>query len=454
MLPSNNWSTLPFSNQEHNFLAPVLTTSNFGSGDANGIGRRTVVRYRKTCSTRLKQLYSCGNEMNLYVHSELMPPRTWEQFEELCADVFAADWSDPALVRYGRAGQTQHGVDIVARRGSTWPVGLQCKRKARWPVKRLTREEVNHEVAGALKFRPKLKSFWILTTAPDDAPVQEHARLINERHSKKGLFYVHILGWSEICRRAMLHSTVADKHFGPDGSGARAPLLAVWFASKGRLELKGRGLALSCRELGHDLRDHPEGRLVLRQRESDVLAGELASYDRRMLSLEEREARLAVRDKLARNEHNESRISRGLKLLLGDPTIAVYLLGVYRDSGDAPRAVASFIQHELDPQKGLIQPGTTRLRVRAPGYPDIWQSSYISRDQVAAFMRLAQSRVQRFGRDGYPQIVAELPDEVRASAAFPAVISALLRELDEGRSLEDLRKLRVLEIASWRAELG
>jgi hypothetical protein len=388
------------------------------------------------------------------VHIEQSPPRTWEQFEELCADVFAAEWADPTLVRHGRAGQVQHGVDIVARQGGTWPVGLQCKRKARWPVKRLTRKEIDQEVAEALKFRPRLKSFWILTTSPDDADLQEHSRLINERHAKKGLFHVHILGWFEICRRATLHSNVTNKHFGPDGGGAHAPLLAVWFASKGLLELRGKELALSCREVGHDLRDYPEGRLVLRQRESDTLAAEIASYNGRSLGLEERAARLGVRDKLARNEQDESRISMGLKLLLGERTIALYTLGVYRDSGDAERAVASFVKHELDPQKARIKPETTRLRVRAPKYPDIWQSTYISRAQVATILQLTRARIQKYGRGSYMETVAELPDELRASEAFPAVISALLRELDRGRTLEDLRKSGVLEIASWRAELG
>jgi Restriction endonuclease len=121
--------------------------------------------------------------MNIHIHVEHVPPKTWQQFEELCADTFSADWSDPALLRHGRGGQRQHGVDIVAHRGNQSPVGLQCKRKSRWPVERLTVADVDKEVAQALKFRPKLKSFYILTTAPDDAKVQAHARKITARHS-------------------------------------------------------------------------------------------------------------------------------------------------------------------------------------------------------------------------------------------------------------------------------
>jgi len=168
--------------------------------------------------------------MTIHAHVEYVPPKTWQQFEELCADTFAADWSDPALVRHGRGGQRQHGVDIVARRGNQWPVGLQCKRKSKWPVERLTVADVDKEVTEARKFRPKLKSFYVLTTAPDDAKVQKHARLLTARQEAKGLFDVNVLGWSEIIRRATLHEDVANKHFGPGGGAPRAPLLATWVA--------------------------------------------------------------------------------------------------------------------------------------------------------------------------------------------------------------------------------
>jgi hypothetical protein len=56
----------------------------------------------------------------------------------------------------------------------------------------------------ALEFRPSLRSFYILTTAPDDANGQEHARPITARHQTEGLFDVNVVGWSEIVRRATL----------------------------------------------------------------------------------------------------------------------------------------------------------------------------------------------------------------------------------------------------------
>src|SRR5262249_38790106 len=180
--------------------------------------------------------------MNVHAQTEQIPPKTWQQFEELCADTFAVDWSDPALLRHGRAGQRQHGVDIVARRGNQWPIGLQCKRKSRWPVEHLTTSDLDKEISQARKFRPKLKSFYILTTAPDDVALQEHIRLISVRHQAKGLFDVNVLGWAEITRRATLYSSVAEKHFGTSAGAPRTPLLATWFASRGRLELTGKDL--------------------------------------------------------------------------------------------------------------------------------------------------------------------------------------------------------------------
>lgn len=393
------------------------------------------------------------SRMNVHAQAEYLPPKTWQQFEELCADTFATDWNDPALLRHGRAGQRQHGVDIVARRGNQWPIGLQCKRKSRWPVERLTTADIDVEVAQAKKFRPKLKSFYILTTAPDDAKLQKHARQISVKHEAKGLFDVNVLGWSEIARRATLHSNVAEKHFGPGGGAPRAPLLATWFASKNRLEISGEDLALTCRELAHEFRDFPAGRIVLRQRESDDIVAKIAAYDGRQLTNPERKARLELRDKLARLESEEKRLSQGLRLMLGDPTIAVWMFTIYADSGDAPRAVTGFINHELDPNRASIDWQTIKMRLISPHDPEIWRSRYITQAQWTSISALKQKRDKRFGHGGHTNTVSELPDDIRADIAIPGVITEILHQLDS-RPLEKLRTQGFLEIGEWRLDIG
>jgi len=383
--------------------------------------------------------------MALHVNSDYPPPKTWQQFEELCADTYAIDWSDPALQRYGRAGQAQHGIDIVARHGNRWPVGLQCRQKSHWPVSSMTVREIDQAVKDALKFRPRLQSFYILTTAPVDAELQAHVGKITARHQRKGLFDVNVIGWSEIVRRATLHSSVADKHFGPGGGAPRAPLLATWFASKGRLELAGEELLVTCREMVHDLRDFPEGRVVLRQRESDELVAKLAIYDGRILTIAERKKRLELRDKLASLERKEEWIFGGLKLLFTDKTLSPW------DAGDLACAAAGFVNRELD--NSFIDPDTIKMRLTCPRDTEIYRDTYLTKSQIASINALRAKRDKQFGRKRHTDTIMEMPDEVRGGEAIPAALAEILRQIENGRALEDMRKQGILDIGGWRAEI-
>ena len=383
--------------------------------------------------------------MAMHVNADYAPPKSWEQFEELCADTYAADWSDPALQRYGRAGQAQHGVDIVARHGNRWPVGLQCRKKSQWPVVTLSIPELDEAVKDSLKFRPKLQSFYILTTAPVDAKLQAHARKITARHQQKGLFDVNVVGWSEIVRRATLHGDVADKHFGPGGGAPRSPLLATWFASRGRLELSGEELLVTCRELVHDFHDFPDGRIVLRQRESEELVAKLAAYDGRALTITERKARLELRDNLVARERKEASISQALKLLLSDKDLSPW------DSGDLARAAVGFVNRELD--SPLIDPETIKMRLTCPRNAEIYRDTYLTKSQVASISALRAKRDKQFGRKSHTDTVMEMPDEIRGGEAIPAALAEILRQIENGRPLEELRKQGILNIGEWRAEV-
>lgn len=157
---------------------------------------------------------------------------------------------------------------------------------------------------------------------------------------------------------------------------------------------------------------------------------------------------------LATKEVAEARVSKGLKLLLGDPTVASWILGVYKDSGDVGRAVTGFVNHELDPDNLFTKPDSVKLRVIAPKHPEIYRSRYITKVQLESIMSLMAARAKRFGRHGHSETVGELPDEVRGSEAIPAVISEILRQLEEGHTLEDLRKRGALDIGTWNINIG
>lgn len=399
--------------------------------------------------------------MTHHVHEEQSPPKTWQQFEELCADLFAEELHLENLVRQGRAGQAQYAVDIFARGTNGW-VGIQCKRKSRWPERRVTKKQVDAEIEEARKFKPALSSFYIVTTAPDDAALQQHVRLIHDENVRRGHFEVQILGWNELCRRMALHPNVANKHFGSGAYLAPSPTLATFFAQDGKVELRGSNLELRCRELSHDFRRIPTGKVVLRQREADMLADTIVRNDHPNLSPMNREEQLERRDNLARMEEIEAWISKGLTLLLGDPTISVYLFKVYGSSGDLVRAVTGFVSDELDPNKALIRPGTVRLKVRAPAHPNtIYQSAYMTQSEASSIYALNEKRRQRYGPGSYCDTVGELPPEIRGGIAIPSIIRAILRELDPDlrqldreSTVEDLRRMEIFEIPKWRAEVG
>jgi hypothetical protein len=146
--------------------------------------------------------------------SELPVPKSWEEFEDICADLFSRIWNDRNVVRYALLGERQNGVDIRGRLADGAAIGAQCKRKRQWPVSRLTTGDIDDEIAEALKFKPALTEFTIATTAPNSAALQAHVDSITERHREQGLFSVHLLGWSELSRRITDHPQLIEKHFG------------------------------------------------------------------------------------------------------------------------------------------------------------------------------------------------------------------------------------------------
>ena len=169
-------------------------------------------RMRGRCGSR--HAAQIADLMPTIASSELPVPKNWDEFEEICADLFGRIWNDPNIVRYGRLGQRQNGVDIRGHLPDGRIVGVQCKRKRQWPVAKLTTKEIDDEVAEALKFKPPLSEFTIATTALNDAKLQAHVDAITERHTAQGLFSIHLFGWNELRRRITDHPQLVEKHYG------------------------------------------------------------------------------------------------------------------------------------------------------------------------------------------------------------------------------------------------
>jgi hypothetical protein len=81
--------------------------------------------------------------------AQLPPPNSWDEFEDLCADLFQEEWRDWHVVRHGREGQRQDGVDIYGRPNGADYSGVQCKGKKLFPPKKLKISDIDGEVEKA-----------------------------------------------------------------------------------------------------------------------------------------------------------------------------------------------------------------------------------------------------------------------------------------------------------------
>lgn len=153
--------------------------------------------------------------MNQYASTSIPKPKNWQDFESHTCVLFQCILNDPNTVAHGRSGQAQQGVDVYGRRerrGNQW-VGVQCKQKG--DSQELTKEELEREVAEAKKFRPTLSELIVVTTAPDDAKIQQVARDITQQHEAEGLFSVDVWGWGTL-EREITKYRHATEAFHPD----------------------------------------------------------------------------------------------------------------------------------------------------------------------------------------------------------------------------------------------
>jgi tetratricopeptide (TPR) repeat protein len=145
-------------------------------------------------------------------NQQLLPPSSWDEFEDICADLFSRVWNDTQVVRYGRTGQRQNGVDIYGKENGA-DSGVQCKGKRIWPPTKLTIAEIDAEIEETKNFKPALKTYIIATTADNDVKVIDHVNAISAKHAERGLFRVTVFGWRELVRRFYDYPELLQKHF-------------------------------------------------------------------------------------------------------------------------------------------------------------------------------------------------------------------------------------------------
>ncbi|ABC90793.1 hypothetical protein RHE_CH02008 [Rhizobium etli CFN 42] len=180
-----------------------------------------------------------------FIDKQIAPPKSWEKFEELTRALFGKIWLDPVAQKNGRTGQKQHGVDVYGsppdRPGAFR--GVQCKGKEGNYGAKATIDEFDAELAKAEKFEPGLTHWTFATTAPNDATLQRHARIVSEQRVREGRFPVVAVGWETIQAIMSGHSDIIEQFY-PEHSGDLPAVLAALKALPKPDELEAIKIAL------------------------------------------------------------------------------------------------------------------------------------------------------------------------------------------------------------------
>lgn len=154
--------------------------------------------------------------MSLLAATQIPKPSDEQAFERASIVLWRCLLDDPNVYRHGRRGQRQNGVDLVGIRNSdpTHLVGIQCKLKGADHF--LTEKEVRDEVNKALTFRPDLREYFIITTAPDDVNLQQLVREFAVDLAAKGRqLLIQVWGWNTLEERITEHAKALNA-FDPD----------------------------------------------------------------------------------------------------------------------------------------------------------------------------------------------------------------------------------------------
>lgn len=135
----------------------------------------------------------------------LLPPQNWQDFEKMIRGVVEVIWPQHGWHNYGRAGQTQSGIDIYGYDDRSRVTGIQCKKKTLTNPQGellihslLTENLIREEILEAEKIeRPPLERMILATTSSTDKNIQDTVRAINHERIKNGKFTVELWFWDD-----------------------------------------------------------------------------------------------------------------------------------------------------------------------------------------------------------------------------------------------------------------
>lgn len=147
--------------------------------------------------------------MVTYNSMRLNVPKSWDEFEDICKSSFQLRWSNPNLIRHGRSGQKQDGVDVYGHNSFAQFVGIQCKNT----VGGIDQATIEDEVSKAEGFRPAIEVLYIATTAPRDVNIQSIVRNMNVARQQQGKFPISVEFWDDITADLVKDPAVLRLHY-------------------------------------------------------------------------------------------------------------------------------------------------------------------------------------------------------------------------------------------------
>jgi hypothetical protein len=148
--------------------------------------------------------------------NQLLPPQNWDEFEQLCHELWIELLSDAEVKMHGRRGQSQKGIDVYGydhRAGTRELVGIQCKGKDNYLNRNVTEAELREEVRKAVLFQPAISKFILATTGNRDANIQAFTRTVNAESIKASRFTVSTWSWPDISENVQNYPALLRKFY-------------------------------------------------------------------------------------------------------------------------------------------------------------------------------------------------------------------------------------------------
>ncbi len=283
----------------------------------------------------------------------LKRPDRYEDFETNSVKLWKILLRTPNVQKNGRRGQPQKGVDLWGYRDRdiNQPVGIQCKLKGLG--KEVSEAELRDEWNEALKFSPPIKEYFLLTTADNDAKLEELARqLAKEQHDLGRAIEFYVWGWEKICDEVIEHPDLVrafDNSWGPFAKEHSAKLDGV-IDGQVRQTIAIEGLTDMVRRIGTSI---VAGGLDVTSAGTEVekvLDRQIDDY-RDILQADRPRTALPLFEKMLRDVEGSAsgRIIFRIKANIGSCHLSLenidvacdFLLQAYEHAPDEPKAIAN-----------------------------------------------------------------------------------------------------------------